>query len=311
MIIDILNKLLRIVFFAFCLWLLVRVFVFQVYTVPTNSMNNTLVDGDLVFVNKLTFGARIPITPLSIHLGNTKKYLDWIEIPYLRIFAYSKIYHNDIIVFNLPSETLLPADERKESVKRCVGLPGDFITIKQGDLYVNERLQSEFDVLKWYNFKKNQIDTICLKKIINYDFNLDKTNFYLSQKSVDSLRKCDGSLFIQKKYNSSENYSPIFFPNNPKIKWNPDNFGSYYIPKKGQKLPLTEAALLLYSYIIEKYENNTIKLSGDSVFINNVYSKNYTFQMNYYFVLGDNRYNSIDSRYWGLVPENHIIGVAQ
>ena len=311
MIIDILNKLLRIVFFAFCLWLLVRVFVFQVYTVPTNSMNNTLVDGDLVFVNKLTFGARIPITPLSIHLGNTKKYLDWIEIPYLRIFAYSKIYHNDIIVFNLPSETLLPVDERKESVKRCVGLPGDFITIKQGDLYVNERLQSEFDVLKWYNFKKNQIDTICLKKIINYDFNLDKTNFYLSQKSVDSLRKCDGSLFIQKKYNSSENYSPIFFPNNPKIKWNPDNFGSYYIPKKGQKLPLTEAALLLYSYIIEKYENNTIKLSGDSVFINNVYSKNYTFQMNYYFVLGDNRYNSIDSRYWGLVPENHIIGVAQ
>lgn len=312
MIIHGLNKLLRIIFFAFCLWLFVRVFIFQVYTVPTDSMNNTLIDGDIVFVNKLAIGARIPITPLSIHLGNTKKYLDWVQAPYLRIFGYTKIHHNDIIVFNLPTETLLPIDERKESVKRCIGLPGDFITIRKGEVYINEQLQTEFDVLKWYYFKINQSDTSCLRNVVKKNkLNLSETNFYLSKKNVDSLNKCVGNLSVQKKYNSIEDYSPIFFPNNPKIKWNPDNFGSYYIPKKGQQIPLTESSLLLYRYIIENYENNTIKLLGDSVFINNTYSPNYTFHMNYYFVLGDNRYNSIDSRYWGLVPENHIIGIAQ
>ncbi len=308
MIIHVLNKFLRIIFFAFSLWLLVRIFVFQAYTVPTDSMNNTLIDGDVVFVNKLAFGARFPITPLSIHLGNIKKYLDWIQIPYLRISGYSNISYNNIIVFNLPTETLLPVDERKESVKRCIGLPGDFITIKQGDVYVNNRLQAEPDALKWYYLKINSIDTICLKK---NNLNFNETDFYISQKNVDSLSKCVGNLFIQKKYNSKEDYSPIFFPNNPKIKWNPDNFGPYQIPKEGLQIPLIESTLILYRYIIEKYENNTIKLVGDSVFINNTYSKNYTFQMNYFFVLGDNRYNSIDSRYWGLVPENHIIGIAQ
>ena len=97
MFLNYLNKFLRIVFIAFCVWIIARIFLFQVYTVPTDSMNNTYVEGDKVVVNKLAYGARLPITPLSFHIGNTKKYVDWITIPYLRIKGYSDIKNNDVL----------------------------------------------------------------------------------------------------------------------------------------------------------------------------------------------------------------------
>lgn len=243
-------------------WLVVRVFIIQAYTVPTSSMAPSFLEGDKVFVNKLAFGARVPITPLSVHFGKTKKYVDWITLPYIRFFSYTSIKQNDIIAFNLPSETGHPVDEKKEMLKRCVALPGDFIEIKNAHVYVNSVLQNEEFVL---------------------------------QKSAS---------FTQ------ENYSPSIFPHHGNFKWNLDFLGPLYIPKKGQSIPLNNATIILYKSIIEKHENCSILALGNDYYMNGKKTKTYTFKMNYYFVLGDNRYNSIDSRYWGLLPEDHIIGVS-
>ena len=315
MLLNNLNKFFRVVFIALGLWLFVRLFIFQVFTVPTNSMNNTLVDGDMVCVNKLIFGARLPITPLSIHIGKNKKYLDWIQLPYLRLFGIGTITRNAIMVFNLPSEKELPIDERKESIKRCVGISGDFITLKQGDICINNQLQSESNVLKWFSITSTtkKWDANCVKKYCTNDVKTNSESLeldgYFSQKIIDTIKACAPSLLIQKKYITKENYTPVFFPNNSNFKWNLDNFGPIYIPKKGQYIFIDKFSIILYRSIIEDYENNRITSIGDTIKINGVASKSYTFKMDYYFVLGDNRYNSIDSRYWGFVPENHIIGI--
>lgn len=224
-------------------------------------MEKTLNIGDRVVVNKLAFGSRIPITPLSIHFGKFKKYVNWINLPYMRISGYTKIKRNDILVFNLPTETQHPIDERKEMIKRCVGLPGDFIEIKSGKVYVNTIHQNET---------------------------------FLSPET-QSL--------------SSEFYSPSFFPHHGDFKWNLDFFGKLYIPKKGQTIHLSPKTIILYKSLIEQYEKNSISILGSSYYVNSEKKDTYTFKLNYYFVLGDNRHNSIDSRYWGLLPEDHIIGI--
>ena len=288
------NKFLKIIFWSICLWLLIRIFLFQVFRVPTDSMNNTFKDGDFIVVNKMAYGARIPITPLSLHLGNEKHFVDWIAIPYLRIPGYTEVSLNDILVFNLPSEALLPVDERKEYVKRCIGLPGDTILIKQGSVFVNKLFLKELPTqIGWYELKKNDNKN---------------TEHFISKIAYDSILKNDNTISLTKKYLLQEAYSPNNFPNASQIKWNPDNFGPLYIPKKGMKIELNKTNILLYQKIIEQFEHNILTYKNDSVFVNSKFESSYLFKMNYYFVLGDNRYNSIDSRFWGFLPENHIIG---
>lgn len=242
-----------------------RVFVVQIYKVPSQSMNNALKKGDYIVVSKLAYGVRLPITPLSLPFGNT--FLDWIELPYIRTGGFSEVKRNDIVVFNFPLEGDLPVDHRKEYVKRCVALSGDILSIKKGILFINGK-------------KSEQVPTLLL--------NLDKNH--------------------KAKYLDSSVYSPVIFPNSSVYRWNADNFGPLAVPKKGKSIRLTTRTIHLYKNAIQAYEKDTVNVHNDSVFINSQYSKKYTFKMDYYFVMGDNRNNSVDSRFWGFVPENHLIG---
>ncbi len=299
MFLNVLNKLFKILFWSLCLWLFVRVFLFRVCLVPTDSMNNTLMEGDHVLVNKLAYGARLPISPLSIHLGNEKYYLDAVQLPYLRLPGYSAVKRNDIVVFNLPVDHLFPVDERKEYIKRCIGLPGEIIAIKEGDIFINGNAVPELpNQLNWYALKSKNTYTAA-------------KDIFITSTEALAVAKNDSVTGLQKKHLPIQNYVPSYFPNAPQIKWNPDNFGPLFIPKKESKIALTNTTLLIYRHIIETFEHNVISFKNDSILLNGKYQAYYTFKMDYYIMLGDNRYNSIDSRFWGFVPEDHLIGKAE
>jgi len=250
------KNLTAIIFWALVSWIVVRIFFMQIAMVPTASMNNTIMEHDRIIINKLAYGARLPITPLSLPGGNI--YIEWLRLPYFRLPGYSKVCYNDVVVFNLPEQTDVPVDQRKEYVKRCIALPGDTLRIIAGYIYINgQRIVSD-------RYQKHVSDSLY--------------------------------------------YHPSFFPNSSQIKWNLDFFGPLYIPRKGDSISINRTNLILYEKLIKFAEGNDIKIRNDSVYVNGGYINKYCFKMNYYFMLGDNRDNSIDSRYWGLLPEDHIIG---
>ena len=146
----------RVFFLTVIILLFVRIFIFQIYNVPTPSMNNTLKEGDYILVNKLAYGTRIPITPLALPIGNT--YIDWIQIPYFRIPGFTRVAHNDIVVFNFPLEENTPIDHRQEYVKRCIGLAGDTLQIKKGVVFINNKniIESE-NIVFLLDAKQNRL----------------------------------------------------------------------------------------------------------------------------------------------------------
>lgn len=258
--IDYINKALRYLFFTFLIWLFIHLFMFQVMHIDSSSMCNTLYEGDNIVVNKMAYGPRIPLTPLSLPFSGSDAFVTWIKLPYMRLFGYSHIARNDVMVFNLPTDDKVPVDERELYVKRCIALPGDVLKIDSSFIYINGILQQE------------------------------KVN---SDRLVVSSKKA---------------YNPNFFPNNARFQWNLDYFGPLTIPKKGDSVKININNIDLYSRIISVYEGNKLEVKNDTVYVNGKKASSYTFKMNYYFTLGDNRHNSIDSRYWGFVPEDHIIG---
>ncbi|MES2590957.1 MAG: signal peptidase I [Bacteroidota bacterium] len=306
----------KIVFWALAVWLITRVFIFQTFHIHTNSMHQTLVEGDYIFVNKLAYGARMPVTPLSVSFGNRHLFLDWIQLPYLRIPGFSTVKRNDILVFNFPGDDALPTDQREQYIKRCIAAAGDTVSIVQGKVLVNGKEVLEYEnVLKNYRvtFEGGQIDRAILKLINAEDqkhgFSGNNLTVSLTEKMADSIRHLQHVVSVETQSLQS-GYSTHIFPNTSKVKWGIDNFGPLFIPKCGQQIYLNSSNLIFYKKIIEKYENNTVETRNDSTYINGEYSPFYTFKMDYYFTLGDNRNNSIDSRFWGFVPESHLIGKA-
>lgn len=307
----------RLVLIGFIGWLLIRSFIFQGAYIPSTSMEGTLFKGDYVYVNKLAYGSRIPITPLSIPF--TDRWLDWLELPYWRLPGYSEVRINDIIVFNLPTDTAVPIDCRELYIKRCVGLPGDTFAIVRGQISLNGKIISDpLHAMYMYS--------VAMKSGVNPDtlFNQmqlnkasssgDGVHFVLrmTTSQADSLMKSGHAVSVTPSLLDADRYDYKMFPHNTSkaYRWNLDNFGPLVIPAKGETIALGLNNIHLYKDIITIHEGNKLENRHDSVFINGKFAPSYTFKMDYYFVMGDNRYDSNDSRYWGFVPESHIVGRA-
>lgn len=305
-----LNKVFKLLFISFLIWMFVRTFLFQTYRIPSSSMHGSLFEGDYVVINKLAYGARLPLTPLSYQ----KNYVDWISLPYIRLFGFSDIERNDVIAFNYSLTDELPIDLRQEYIKRCVGLPGDTLRIINGVVSAGSSTIEPPTVYNPYsvitNSKLDSSTLINLNIVPDGASENNKYYLYMGIEQAAALLKSGNVKSLIPEHYNKEQYNPAIFPNYPNFKWNLDHFGPLYIPRESDSVALTKDNLLLYQRIISRFENVLLSFKGDSVFVDNKLSNYYTFKNNYYFLMGDNRHNSIDCRNWGFIPESHIIGKA-
>ncbi|MEN9876353.1 MAG: hypothetical protein RLZZ529_1350 [Bacteroidota bacterium] len=324
--------------FAIVVATFVHTYFIQPFTIPTSSLEKTLLVGDFLFVSKVNYGARTPMTTVAlpmvhdtIPLTKKKSYLTWPELPYFRLPGFQKVERNDIVVFNWPIDTVYkfrdqsglrvdkPIDKKSNYVKRCVGVPGDQFEIKDGIVFVNgkelilpERARPQFSY-KVALDGKTPIDFEYLLQDMDItdgagfmDAEKRDTLFIaaLTAANAERLQQIPGITGVQKII--SKEVEPGIFPHINK--WNRDNFGPIYIPQQGKTVTLNLETLPFYKAIITDYEKNDLKVTGSEIRINGKIATSYTFQQNYYWMMGDNRHNSEDSRYWGYVPENHIVG---
>jgi signal peptidase I len=317
------KEWIKAILFAFVTIILFRIFFFEAFTIPSASMEKSLMTGDYILVSKLSYGPRLPMTPLSFPFAhqrlpfteNTNSYLDWLKIPYMRLFGSPDVERGDVVVFNYPMEDDRPIDQRTYYIKRCTGVSGDTLEVREGQVYINgkyddepERLQFNYKVLM--DVDSIDSDTIHKLGITEGDKMRNKGEYWftLDMDNVEKIKKVPHVKNVEPLVEKKGSYSDYMFPENDHFLWNVDFFGPLYIPKAGTTIKLTVDSLPLYSRIISVYEKNELRTSHDSIFINNVYSTHYTFKMNYFFMMGDNRHNSADSRFWGFVPEDHIVG---
>ena len=379
--------------FAIIAATLVHTYVMQPYTIPTSSLEKTLLVGDYLFVSKFHYGARVPTTTIAtpmlhdsiptaiISEKNTKSYLNKPLLPYVRIPGFQKIKRNDIVVFNWPVDTLVhwmdpskgtdfkPLDKKTNYVKRCVGIAGDTLEVRDGYVYINGKQnilpdraklqfynkvysekglstqkllrytdkeferkfiinftsQNQFEKVMRYatnnpeKIKDNQFiittsDEGVPKWIINgYRLDIKEISTKIRKANITDeiaakLRKDSEVDSVVKVINPKGNKGNNMFPQVTNLSWNTDNYGPIYIPKKGTTVPLNMNSIPFYERIIGDYENNELEVIGEHIFVNGKKSTSYTFKQDYYWMMGDNRQNSLDARSWGYVPFDHVVG---
>lgn len=318
----------------------IHTYFIQPYMIPTSSLEKTLLVGDFLFVSKFHYGVRVPMTPLSlpmvhdsIPIVGTKSYFKLPQLPYLRLPAFQKVERNDITVFNWPTDTVRffrdkskihidkPIDKKSNYVKRTVAVAGDIFEIRNGDVYINgkkeiypvrAKLQTSYVVETKPNIGELKHDFMYRKFDVTDGFARVQPNVYifssLTEEVAETLRKSPNIVSVTKRIEEVNKYNPMVFPHSENYKWNEDQYGPVTIPAKGQTIAITSENLPLYRRIIQVYENNSLEVKGDDIFLNGEKTNSYTFKQNYYWMMGDNRHNSEDSRYWGFVPEDHIVG---
>ncbi|MBD0824978.1 signal peptidase I [Aestuariibaculum marinum] len=341
------------ILFAIVAATIVHTYFIQPFTIPSSSLEKSLLVGDFLFVSKFHYGARIPMTTVAAPMVHDtipglkkKSYLfddhyedrktSWenkLQLPYLRIPGFEDIERNDIVVFNQPADTLLdmndfhpdrnyykPIDKKTNLVKRCVGVAGDTLEIRDGYVFINgvqnqlpDRAHLQFSYL--VQPKSTQFNPVVLKQ--RYDITdgfyiINKQNtYYFSAISDEALAKFKNDpnvISITPVKNQKGERDASIFPHDPNYNWNVDNFGPVVIPEKGKSIVLNIENLPLYKRAISEYEGNDVRVKGNQILINGEAATSYTFKQNYYWMMGDNRHNSIDSRFWGFVPFDHVVG---
>jgi signal peptidase I len=297
----------------------IRLFVMEIYAIPSVSMEDTIVPGDKILLNKLVYGPRMPSSPFEIPLINiafflnkkSRKNADSAWWQYKRLPGFSGFKRNQVIVFNLPQNP----DE--VLIKRCMGLPGDTLQIRNAVVYANGKRLQERNTIKIffrvlfnnYAHAKSLFDSLCIEAYFNDHNGNNYFKTYLNQNQKQNLLagKCIDSVIIEKVCPDTGFKD---FTHSDRFHWGLNDFGPLIVPSSGMRIELNEDSYFLYREVINRFEKTSVTDLNGKILLDGVKATSYTFKNNYFFMLGDHRHNSRDSRYWGFVPEKYIIGKA-
>lgn len=345
------------IIFAVIAATIIRVFFIEAYTIPTGSMERSLMIGDFLFVSKVNYGARIPMTPVAFPFAHHtmpvtggKAYWEGVQWKYRRLPGLADIKRNDVVVFNFPegdtvaleaqdqnyynlvrsmghaavnsqfTVTSRPVDKRENYIKRCIGIGGDVITMKNGIVSVNgkpEKVVPTGQITYAVKMKSSDVNFAVFTDL-GFDINSDISSlgqentyqFVGTEEMMAEVKKLDFVLSVQEDTAPAEYADISVFPQDKNRTWNVDNLGPITVPKKGWTVKLDSVTMPMYERAIRIYEGNKLEKSGDGWLINGQRADTYTFKMDYYWMMGDNRHNSLDSRFFGFVPEDHVVGKA-
>ncbi|MEA4840644.1 MAG: signal peptidase I [Bacteroidales bacterium] len=376
------------IIFALVAVYVINIYFFQNYQIPSSSLEKSLLVGDFLFVSKMSYGPRVPNTPIAFPLAqhtlpviNTKSYLDKPHWDYKRVPGFGKIKRNDIVVFNFPAGDTVPVkqpnpdfysmcyyiskgnnisraeagqyirnhpetfgkvvyrpvDRRENYVKRCIGLPGETLKIVNNQVFINGVAIKNEPGVQFNYFVQTKGSYISDEQFQKWGVSKDDRELFTEDNELLNLlpfkKNANGSVkpvyrfpatqaLVQTLKNSAaidtviiepdmlggDNVGGTTYPLNDRIKWSRDNFGPLWIPAKGSTIKLTENNLILYERVIRNYEGQNLEIKNGKAFIDGKRADIYTFKMDYFWMMGDNRHNSADSRFWGFVPEDHIVG---